>query len=287
MARPLRVCAPGLLHHVFARGDNKRPIFEDDDDNRAFLGLLASTLARFGVDAAGYCLLWNHYHLLLVPHEETAISRLMQQLNSAYCQRFNRRHGRVGHVLQGRFGCRIVEDGSYARSVLRYVALNPVAAHQAPRPEDWPWSSYRAALGLEASPDFLTLRYVWMAFGTADPETGRSRLTAFVAAGVEETFSNSLLHGSVRLHDRMAPELEIHEPNRDFTCEQRFAARPPLGAILEGCTDRVSIETAAYVAFSRHGYTLAELGRALSRAPSTVCRWIQRAQARLRLEGLQ
>ena len=280
MARPLRVFAPGLLHHVFARGDDKRPIFEDDVDYLAFLARLATTLTRFGVDAVGYCLLWNHYHLLLVPHHTTAISRMMQQLNSAYCRRFNRRHGRVGHVLQGRFGCRIAEDGSYVRSLVRYVALNPVAAGQVVRPEDWPWSGYRAALGLDTTPDYLSLRYVWSAFGTPDAEKGRSRLAAFVAAGVDETFSNSLLHGSVRLNARMAPALEIHAANHDFTCEQRFAARPPLGTILDGCTDRTSVDTAADLAFSRHGYTLAELGRALSRDPSTVCRWIQRARAR-------
>jgi REP element-mobilizing transposase RayT len=152
MARPLRVYAPGLLHHVFARGNNKQCVFDDDDDHSAFLELLGTTLSRFEVEAAAYCLLWNHYHLLLVPHDETAISRAMQQLNSTYCQRFNRRHGRVGHVLQGRFGSRVIEDGAYARTALRYLALNPVAAGQSRQPEDWPMSSYRAALGLDAAP---------------------------------------------------------------------------------------------------------------------------------------
>ncbi len=286
MARPLRVYAPGLLHHVFARGDNKQCVFADDDDHRAFLELLETTLSRFGVEAAGYCLLWNHYHLLLVPHGEIAISRLMQQLNSTYCQRFNRRHGRVGHVLQGRFGSRIVEDGVYARTALRYLALNPVAAGRARRPEDWPWSSYRVALGLDATPDFLALQYVWSAFGTSDLEIGRLRLAEFVHAGHEETFPNSLLHGSVRLHERMAPAIEPHQTNRDFTYEQRFAARIPLGTILEGCTDQTSLEHAAHTAFSGHGYTLVELGRALGRDPSTVCRWIQRARVRLLRGGV-
>lgn len=281
MARPLRIYAPGLLHHVVARGDNKQCVFNDDDDHREFLELLETALSRFGVETAGYCLLWNHYHLLLVPQGKTAISRVMHQLNSSYCQRFNRRHGRVGHVLQGRFGSRIVEDGAYARTVLRYLALNPVAAGRASRPEDWPWSSYRVALGLDAAPGFLALGYVWSAFGTSDPEIGRPRLAEFVRAGLQETFPNSLLHGAVRLQERMAPAIEPHQTNRDFTYEQRFAARVPLEAMLEGCTDRTSVENAAHAAFSRHGYTLAELGRALGRDPSTVCRWIQRARARL------
>jgi putative transposase len=228
MARPLRVYASGLLHHVFTRGDNKQCVFADDDDHRVFLEWLAIALARFGVEAAGYCLLWNHYHLLLVPHGDTTISRMMQQLNSRYCRRFNRRHGRVGHVLQGRFGCRIVEDGAYARTAIRYLALNPVAAGRASRPEDWPWSSYRVALGLDATPEFLALQYVWSAFDTSDAEIGRARLAEFVRAGLEEAFPNSLLHGSVRLHERVAPVIEPHQTNRDFTYEQRFAARVPL-----------------------------------------------------------
>jgi REP element-mobilizing transposase RayT len=281
MARPLRVYAPGLLHHVFARGNDKHCVFADDDDHRAFLELLGTTLSRFDVEAAGYCLLWNHYHLLLVPHGETAISRMMQQLNSTYCQRFNRRHGRVGHVLQGRFGLRIIEDGDYARTAFRYLALNPVAAGRTQRPEDWRWSSYRVALGLDATPDFLVLQHVWSAFGTSDLEIGRSLLAEFVDAGLSETFPNSLLHGSVGLCERMAPLLEPHQSNRDFTHEQRFAARLPLETILAGCSDRTSVENAAHAAFSRHGYTLAELGQALNRHPSTVCRWIQRVGARL------
>lgn len=281
MARPLRASAPRLLHHVFARGDNKGCVFADDEDNRTFVSLLGDTVVRFGVEAVAYCLMGNHYHLLLVPPEARAISRLMQQLNSTYCQRFNRRHDRVGHVLQGRFGSRVVEDGDYARSALRYLALNPVIAGVAARPESWPWSSYRVAMGLETDPDFLALHHVWTAFGTTDPEVGRSRLATFVAAGFEETFPNSLLHGSSWLHERIAPELAPHRANWDFTCEHRFAARPSLGALLEGCTDRPSLSLAAHVAFTHHGYTLAELGRALGRDPSTVCRWIRGAKALL------
>ena len=113
MSRPLRLHVPGLLHHVFARGNEKACIYADDQDYESFLELLARTLPRFDVRCVAYCLVWNHYHLLLVPNEHP-ISRLLQQLNSAYCQRFNRRHHRVGHVLQGRYGCRIVEDGAYA-----------------------------------------------------------------------------------------------------------------------------------------------------------------------------
>lgn len=280
MSRPLRVHEPGILLHVFARGNDRACIFIDDQDRQTFLDVLSTTLERFGVECVMYCLLGNHYHLLVVPHEET-VSRLMQQLNSTYCQNFNRRHGRVGHVLQGRFGSRLVQDGEYARTALRYLALNPVAAGLASAPDEWPWSSYRAVLGLDVAPEFLALQYVWSAFGTSDPDVGRARLAEFVRAAVRDDFPNPLLHGADSLARRIAPRIEPHQSNRDFAYPYRFATRLTLGALLEGCLDRVSLEDAAHTAFYRHGYTLAAIAGAVSRDPSTVCRWIQRAAARL------
>ena len=279
MSRPLRLHAPGLLHHVFARGNDKACIFGNDQDYRSFLESLADARSRFDVRCVSYCLLWNHYHLLLVPNRHR-ISRLMQQLNSTYCQRFNRRHGRVGHVLQGRFGCRIVEDGAYARTVVRYLALNPVAAGVAAKPEDWPWSSYRFSLGLEEPPAVLSLEHVWAAFGTTDCAVGRARLADFVAAGLQDAFTNPLLHGSTRLAERLSDDLKPHQATRDYVLAARFAARPSLGSLLEGCEDRQAFENGAHAAFHQHAYTLAEIGAVVNRDPSVVSRWIRKATPR-------
>jgi len=280
MSRPLRVHVPGVLLHVFARGNDKARIFIDDEDCQSFIDVLATTLERFGVECVMYCLLGNHYHLLVVPHEHP-VSRLMQQLNAAYCQRFNRRHARVGHVMQGRFGARLVQDGEYARTVLRYLALNPVAAGVVAAPDEWAWSGYRAVLGLDRAPDFLSLQYVWSAFGSSDPDIGRARLVEFVRAAVPECFPNPLLHGDDRLARHLAPRIEPHQSNPDFTYSCRFATRLTLSALLDGCVDRISLEDAVHAAFYRHGYTLAAIGDVVSRDPSTVCRWIQRAAARM------
>lgn len=283
MSRPLRLHFPDVLLHVFARGNNKQRIFQDDEDCGAFLDVLSRTLQRFGVECVMYCLLGNHYHLLVVPHEHAA-SRLMQQLNATYCQRFNRRHGRVGHTLQGRFGSRLVQDGEYARAVLRYLALNPVAAGLVTAPEDWPWSSYRAAIGVGTPPEFLSLQHVWRAFRTTDPVIGRARLTDFVRAAVLDDFPNPLLHGDLRRAGPLTSALEPHQQNRDFLYASRFATRPTLGSLLEGCMSRVSIEDAVHRAFFRHAYTLAAIGDSLNRDPSTIYRWIRRAAARVPAE---
>ena len=279
MSRPLRLHAPGLLHHIFARGNEKACIFADDNDYASFLELLADTLPRFDTRCVAYCLLWNHYHLLLVPNEHR-VSLLLQQLNSTYCQRFNRRHNRVGHVLQGRFGCRIVEDGAYARTVLRYLALNPVAAGRTPNAEDWPWSSYRFVVGRAECPGYLSLQDTWNAFGTSECAEGRDRLRQFVAAGVEDVFYNPILHGWTRLAERVADQLEPHQGTRDYVYAARFAARPTLGSLLDGCLDRPALQDAAHAAFHRHAYTLAEIAAAVSRDPSVVSRWIQQSKLR-------
>lgn len=284
MSRPLRLHAPGLIHHVFARGHEKACIFADDHDYRSFLDLLADALPRLRVRCMAYCLLWNHYHLVLVPSEHR-LSRLLQQVNSAYCQRFNRRHNRVGHVLQGRFGCRIVEDGAYARTLLRYVALNPVAAGLAAKPEDWTWSSYGVALGLDAVPDFLSLQDSWAAFGTSDAVVGRTRFADFVGAGLQDPFGNPLLYGSARLAARLTPALEPHRATRDYVYAARFAARPSLGSLLDECRDRESLADAAHTAFHRYAYTLVEIATVVGRDPSVVSRWIQRSKQRQSSDG--
>lgn len=103
MARPLRLQFPGGIYHVTARGNDRRPIFEDDDDRARFLTVLASIVARYHVLCHAYCLMGNHYHLLLETPEAN-LSLAMRQLNGVYTQRFNRRHERCGHLLQGASG---------------------------------------------------------------------------------------------------------------------------------------------------------------------------------------
>lgn len=280
MARPLRLHIPGMLYHVVARGNEKACIFADAADYRRFLTLLPEALARFGANCLAFCAMWNHYHLLLAAGD-LPISRVMQQVNSSYAQHFNRRHGRVGHLLQGRFASRIVEDGAYTRAVLRYIALNPVTAGRVADPRDWPWSSYRAAMGLEPGPAFLAVERVWLAFGTADPAIGRERFAAFVRDGYHEALERALFHGSERLAGLLAPRLTPHRSARDIVYAERFAARPSLPALFDGTCDHTAVEIAAHTAFHRHGYTLSEMATLLGRDPSTIWRWIRRAAARM------
>ena len=109
---------------------------------------------------------------------------------------------------------------------------------------------------------------------------GRARLADFVAAGVPEAFTNPLLHGSIRLSERLADDLTPHQATRDYVLAARFAARPSLGSLLDGCRNREAVEHAAHVAFHQHAYTLADIAAVVNRDPSVVSRWIRNVRLR-------
>ena len=146
MARPLRIEFPGALYHVTSRGNARQDIALDDEDRAAFLAVLAEARERFAWLVHAYCLMGNHYHLM-VETPEANLSRGMRQLIGVYTQRFNRRHGRVGHLFQGRYKAILVERESYLLELCRYVVLNPVRAGLVARVEDWRWSSYAETAG--------------------------------------------------------------------------------------------------------------------------------------------
>ena len=126
MSRPLRLEFAGALYHVTARGNAREAIFRDDEDRAMFLDLVGREIAQQRWRCYAYCLMGNHYHLLIETAEPN-LTRGMQRLNQVYTQRFNRRHRRVGHVLQGRYKAIVVDHDSYLKELIRYVVLNPVA----------------------------------------------------------------------------------------------------------------------------------------------------------------
>jgi REP-associated tyrosine transposase len=159
MARDLRLEFAGALYHLTARGNEQQAIFRDDSDRRWFLKLLAREVAQQRWQCHAYCLMGNHYHLLIETTEPN-LARGMRRLNSAYAQGFNHRHGRVGHLFQGRYHSVLVEKESYLLEVSRYIVLNPVRASLVCTPEEWAWSSYRATSGLEPAPAFLQVDWL-------------------------------------------------------------------------------------------------------------------------------
>jgi putative transposase len=178
VGRPHRPLAAGLIYHVTARGNAKAPTFLAAADYEVFLAGLAVAGRLDSLLCHAYCLMPNHYHLL-VETPRANLDEAMHRLNSTYAVRFNRHHDRTGHVFQGRYGSKLITDDGYALAVVRYIAANPVQAGLCAAPEDWPWSSYAATAGLATPRPFLTSRVVsW--FG------GRAEYRRFVIAGLRD-----------------------------------------------------------------------------------------------------
>ena len=164
-----------------ARGDNREPIFLDDRDREKHLELLDEVVRREEWSCFAYCLMTNHFHLL-IETPESNIAHGMQALNGRYAQSLNRRHGRVGHVFERRYDSVLIETDSHLAEVERYIVLNPVRAQLRQRAEDWLWSSYRATAGLARAPRFLDLDRLLTTFAR-DPQVARARYADFVADG--------------------------------------------------------------------------------------------------------
>lgn len=154
-------------------------IFLDDLDRRTFIYFLSDTVEEYNITCWNYCLMRNHYHATFNPTQPN-LSRAVQQLNGRYAGWWNERHDRVGHVFQGRFKAQIVQTDGYLVTLCRYVTMNPVRAGATERPEDWPWSSYRATLGLTPCPSFLSARSTLNLFGEVDIAIQRERFANYV-----------------------------------------------------------------------------------------------------------
>jgi REP element-mobilizing transposase RayT len=183
MVRPLRIEYPGAVYHITSRGDRREPIAKDDEDRALFLEVVGEATRRFDARVWAYCLMGNHYHLVLRTRKAN-LSRLMRQINGVYTQRFNRRHALSGHLFQGRFKAILVDSDSYLLEVCRYVDLNPVRAHMVKRPEAYVWSSYRALAGLTGRPDWLDAKVVYEQIATGKSAArAAAKYAEFVAQG--------------------------------------------------------------------------------------------------------
>jgi len=186
MSRPLRIEFEGALYHITSRGNARQPIYLDDGDRFTFLDILSGTIERTSWICHAYCLMTNHYHLIV----ETPLANLsngMRELNGNYTKSFNWRHQSGGHLFQARFKSILVEKEHYLRELIRYVVLNPVRAGMVEKAEDWQWSSFRATAGLAESPDWLETAWVLGCFGH-DRGRAAQEYAEFVRDGMKTGF---------------------------------------------------------------------------------------------------
>jgi putative transposase len=181
--RPPRLQVAGGVFHVTARGNRRQEIFTSDRERTYFLSLLAVICARLGWRCHAYCLMTNHYHLLIeTPNEDLSVG--LHWLNFRYAQWFNLQHGYTGHLFQGRFHSVLVESNIHLVELARYIVLNPVRAGMCERPQDWRWSSYRSfAHDYQIKRTFVHVDWLLAQFGR-DLARARARYRQFVEEGL-------------------------------------------------------------------------------------------------------
>ena len=244
MPRRPRTELAGGVHHVWQRGNNRRNVFLDDQDRNLFLRLLAATGAKYEWRCLGYCLMPNHFHLVIETPVPT-LGRGMRDLGSRYAQLFNGRHETGGgHLFQARFGSRLVKSDEEFAQLLRYVAHNPVSAGLVAEPGAWPWSSHAA-----------------LARQRLHPVIDVARVTELL-----EPFGGASANRYARLFDSDGP-LAHMEPDLS-----PWKLRPPLTEIFT-CDD---IPAAARSA-RRNGYRLDEIAAHMGVSHATVSRWMRAA----------
>jgi len=285
MARPLRLHIPGGIYHVSARGNDRRPIFEDDDDRASFLIVLASVVARHHVCCHAYCLMGNHYHLLLETPEAN-LSIAIRQVNGVCTQRFNRRHGRCGHVLQGRYGAQLIDDETYLREVSRYIVLNPVRAGLVDHPRRWLWSSFRATAGETSPPGFLTTDWLLSVGGARTRRAAQRCYQAFVEAGIGQpetpldNFRSRPAVGGAGFMTRLLDYFPLEARSTEVPRVQRFVGRPSLEQLFDGVGSKAARDAYTVIAVREHGYSLRQVASFLGRHYTTVSRVVAGAAGR-------
>ncbi|WP_263079874.1 transposase [Endozoicomonas sp. Mp262] len=276
MSRPLRIQYAGALYHVTSRGNERKAIYREDADFCLFLDTLADVCEQFNWVIHSFCLMTNHYHLV-VETPDANLSQGMRQLNGVYTVRFNRKYGRVGHLFQGRYKAILVDKEAYLMELSRYVVLNPVRAKMVKSPDGWPWSSYCYTSGLLDSPQWLatdaTLRY----FGS-DRDEAIVKFTRFVAEGVgvniwEHLKQQIYLGDDNFINDQLAYKPKGKSALSEVPHKQRRKTAPPLSYFLKETSQR---DEAIVSAYQSGCYSLTEIADYVGLHYTTISRIVRK-----------
>ncbi len=288
MARPLRIEFAGAFYHVTTRGDRREPIYGDEGDRERFLGILGEVVARWRWLCFGYCLIDNHYHVV-VETAEGNLSKGMRQLNGVYTQAYNRRHRQVGHLFQGRYKAILVDAEAYLLELTRYVVLNPVRAGVVSEPGEWAWSSFNATVGQAGAPGWLAVEALLGHFAQKR-SVARRRYRRFVSEGIGlgsiwSGLNQQIYLGDERFVKRMQGRAERGADNVNLPKVQRRGPAPSLAQIEAAHESRMEAVVAAY---QTGGYSYQQIATPLQRTlhnRGPVCAGGKSGQGSPRPEG--
>ncbi len=278
MARPLRIEYPGAVYHITSRGNARAVIYSTDIDRQNFLEVLAATVKKYNWLCHAYCLMDNHYHLIIETPDPN-LSLGMRQLNGVYTQTFNRTYQRVGHVFQGRYKSILIEKESYLLELCRYVVLNPVRAGMVSEPDSWKWSSYKSTAYTRSKSNFLTTDWVLGHFSENSSEA-RQGYKEFILEGLSNQVQpwkelvGQIFLGSesfvARIEELFGDKREIKEIPR----AQRYPGRPSLPRLFgdNPTESRQHRNNKILEAHLSYGYTLKEIADHLDLHYATISR---------------
>ncbi|MFC5080308.1 Transposase IS200 like protein [Vibrio thalassae] len=260
MSRPLRIEFPGALYHVTSRGNARQPIYLEEQDFDLFLEVLAKVCERFNWVVHSYCLMTNHYHLLLETPDGN-LSKGMRQLNGVYTQRFNRKHRRVGHLYQGRYKAILVDKESYLLEVGRYILLNPIRAHMVDSPAEYQWSSWHAIMGEDEAPEWLAVNQTLLLFDS-QRTIASQKYHDFVLSGIVKPLWNNLkqqvfLGSEDFIYSHMESSNMEEGDIAEIPAKQR---RPKPLSLQQYAINASTRDEAITSAFASGGYTQKQLG---------------------------
>ncbi len=274
MARQLRIEYPGAFYHVTSRGNEKQIVFRTDDDHHYFIKCLRDSYARHGSIIHVYCLMGNHYHLLIeTPRGD--LSSVMHMINTSYTVYFNKVHDRFGHLFQGRFKAILVQAESYAHELGPYIHLNPVRAKLVDAPEKWPWSNYLAYLRDGDREPWTSTSLVLSTFA-ADPAEARRRYKEHVVRLAAASPKNPLkaatasgILGRPEFVERIRQKYltdKLEEKERELPQLRKLRPKPQMQEVLEfvskslGPKNRLARNAAIFVIHKNTDYRLREIG---------------------------
>jgi REP element-mobilizing transposase RayT len=285
MSRPLRIEYPGAFYHVTARGNEQKDVFKSKKDREKFLGYLESATERYGAVIHVFCLMSNHYHILLETPEGN-LSRIMRHINGAYTTYFNVKRKRFGHLFQGRYKAILIEAEAYATELSRYIHMNPVKAGMVATTEEYGWSSYRYYIGLTETPPWLKTGFILGWF------SGKNSYRQFVEDAMRNetenplsgTVASTILGDSAFIKQIQEAHLGEKRAERDLPAIRRLN-RPTLDEIIRAVGHHINNDAALakkvslYFCHRYSGSPLREIGERFSMGAAAVSQASKRLRA--------
>jgi REP element-mobilizing transposase RayT len=291
MGRPLRITYSGAYYHVTARGNEKKDIFKSRRDREQFLSYLESSVTRYGAVIHAYCLMTNHYHLLVeTPHANLPV--IMRHINGAYTNYYNTKRKRAGHLFQGRYRAILIEADEYLLELSRYIHLNPVRAGVTAKPEEHPWSSYSDYIGARQAPGWLRMDAVK---GHLSDNKEYCRFVEEMPAKDYEspllrTVASTLLGGESFVQEIMEKHIDGKPVERDIPAIRELSKARKIAMIEENVRGvfgdaRLEQKACIYLAHLYSGARLKELGEYFGKKESAISQGSRRFAAELANDG--